>query len=29
MQIKILNKSQHQLPNFETIASAGMIYVPT
>lgn len=24
MQIKIINKSQHQLPNYETIASAGM-----
>lgn len=24
MQIKIINKSQHELPNYETIASAGM-----
>ncbi len=24
MQIKIINKSQHPLPNYETIASAGM-----
>ncbi|WP_445456180.1 dUTP diphosphatase [Flavobacterium sp. HNIBRBA15423] len=24
MQIKIINKSQHSLPNYETIASAGM-----
>jgi dUTP pyrophosphatase len=24
MQIKIINKSQHNLPNYETIASAGM-----
>lgn len=24
MQIKIINKSQHALPNYETIASAGM-----
>lgn len=24
MQIKIINKSQHDLPNYETIASAGM-----
>lgn len=24
MQIKIMNKSQHALPNYETIASAGM-----
>ena len=24
MQIKIINKSNHQLPNYETIASAGM-----
>ncbi len=24
MTIKIINKSQHQLPNYETIASAGM-----
>jgi dUTP pyrophosphatase len=24
MQIKIINKSQHKLPNYETIASAGM-----
>ena len=24
MQIKIINKSKHELPNYETIASAGM-----
>ena len=24
MNIKIINKSQHQLPNYETLASAGM-----
>jgi dUTP pyrophosphatase len=24
MQIKIINKSQHELPNYETFASAGM-----
>jgi len=24
MEIKIINKSQHQLPNYETLASAGM-----
>ena len=24
MKIKIINKSQHELPNYETIASAGM-----
>ncbi|MBU2950355.1 dUTP diphosphatase [Tamlana agarivorans] len=24
MQIKIINKSQHDLPNYETLASAGM-----
>lgn len=24
MQIKIINKSQHELPNYETIGSAGM-----
>lgn len=24
MQIKIINKSQHELPNYETLASAGM-----
>ncbi|PKP15590.1 MAG: dUTP diphosphatase, partial [Bacteroidetes bacterium HGW-Bacteroidetes-23] len=24
MNIKIINKSQHPLPNYETIASAGM-----
>ena len=24
MQIKIINKSSHELPNYETIASAGM-----
>lgn len=24
MQIKIINKSEHELPNYETIASAGM-----
>ncbi len=24
MQIKIINKSQHKLPNYETLASAGM-----
>ncbi|MEO8233885.1 MAG: dUTP diphosphatase [Flavobacterium sp.] len=24
MEIKIINKSQHELPNYETIASAGM-----
>ncbi|MBP6074713.1 MAG: dUTP diphosphatase, partial [Flavobacterium sp.] len=24
MQIKIINKSNHELPNYETIASAGM-----
>jgi dUTP pyrophosphatase len=24
MQLKIINKSQHELPNYETIASAGM-----
>jgi dUTP pyrophosphatase len=24
MQIQIINKSQHELPNYETIASAGM-----
>ena len=24
MTIKIINKSQHPLPNYETIASAGM-----
>jgi dUTP pyrophosphatase len=24
MQIKIINTSQHELPNYETIASAGM-----
>lgn len=24
MQIKIINQSQHELPNYETIASAGM-----
>ena len=24
MTIKIINKSQHELPNYETIASAGM-----
>ena len=24
MQIKIINKSTHELPNYETIASAGM-----
>jgi len=24
MEIKIVNKSQHQLPNYETLASAGM-----
>ncbi|MEZ4853212.1 dUTP diphosphatase [Flavobacterium sp.] len=24
MQIKIINKSQHSLPNYETLASAGM-----
>ena len=24
MQIKIINKSSHALPNYETIASAGM-----
>jgi len=24
MQINIINKSQHELPNYETIASAGM-----
>ena len=24
MEIKIINKSQHALPNYETLASAGM-----